>query len=95
MKNTKDNRKTGIWVEFYCNGNMKNKLTFASGRPDGYAIMYGENGKITEEGNWKINKWVGNYKLYYENGQVQHEFVFNPNGKREGAQKYFYGYRFG
>jgi antitoxin component YwqK of YwqJK toxin-antitoxin module len=85
-----DNRKTGVWVEFYCNGNMKNKLTFANGRPDGYAIMYGENGKITEEGNWKINKWVGNYKLYYENGQVQHEFVFNPNGKREGAQKYYY-----
>ncbi len=85
-----DNRKTGMWVEFYCNGNMKNKLTFVNGRPDGYAIMYHENGKISEEGNWKVNRWVGNYKLYYENGQVQHEFVFNPSGKREGPQKYFY-----
>ncbi len=85
-----DNRKTGIWVEYFCNGNMKNKLTFVSGRPDGYAIMYHENGKISEEGNWKNQRWVGNYKLYYENGQVQHEFVFNPTGKREGAQKYFY-----
>jgi antitoxin component YwqK of YwqJK toxin-antitoxin module len=85
-----DNRKTGIWVEFYCNGNMKNKLTFTNGRPDGYAIMYHENGKISEEGTWKMNRWVGNYKLYYDNGQVQHEFVFNQSGKREGAQKYFY-----
>jgi antitoxin component YwqK of YwqJK toxin-antitoxin module len=85
-----DNRKTGIWNEYYCNGNLKNKLTFANGRPDGYAIMYHENGKISEEGNWKISKWVGNYKLYYENGVVQHEFVFNQSGKREGAQKYFY-----
>lgn len=85
-----DNRKTGIWVEFFCNGNMKNKLTFNNGRPDGYAIMYHENGKISEEGNWKINRWVGNYKLYYDNGQVQHEFVFNNSGKREGAQKYYY-----
>ena len=85
-----DNRKTGIWIEHYCNGNMKNKLTFVNGRPDGYAIMYHENGKISEEGNWKISKWVGNYKLYYANGQVQHEFVFNQSGKREGAQKYFY-----
>ncbi len=85
-----DNRKTGMWVEFYCNGNMKNKLTFVNGRPDGYAIMYHENGKISEEGNWKVNRWVGNYKLYYENGQVQHEFAFNPSGKREGPQKYFY-----
>lgn len=85
-----DNRKLGIWVEYFCNGNMKNKLTFVNGRPDGYAIMYHENGKISEEGNWKNQRWVGNYKLYYENGQVQHEFVFNPTGKREGAQKYFY-----
>jgi antitoxin component YwqK of YwqJK toxin-antitoxin module len=85
-----DNRKTGIWVEYFCNGNMKNKLTFANGRPDGYAIMYHENGKISEEGNWKVNKWVGNYKLYYDNGQVQHEFVFNPGGKRDGQQTYYY-----
>lgn len=85
-----DNRKTGIWIEYFCNSNMKNKLTFVNGRPDGYAIMYHENGKISEEGNWKNQRWVGNYKLYYENGQVQHEFVFNPSGKRDGAQKYFY-----
>lgn len=85
-----DNRKAGTWVEFYCNGNMRNKLTFTNGRPDGYAIMFHENGKISEEGNWKTNRWVGNYKLYYENGQVQHEFVFNPNGKRDGTQKYFH-----
>lgn len=85
-----DNRKIGKWIEYYCNGNMKNQLTFQNGRPDGYAIMYHETGKISEEGNWKNNRWVGNYKLYYENGQVQHEFVFNPNGKREGPQKYYY-----
>jgi antitoxin component YwqK of YwqJK toxin-antitoxin module len=85
-----DNRKTGPWIEYYCNGNMKNKLTFVNGRPDGYAIMYHDNGKISEEGNWKINKWVGNYKLYYDNGQVQHEFVFNAAGKRDGPQTYYF-----
>ena len=85
-----DNKKNGIWKEYFCNGNTKNKITFQSGRPDGYAIMYHENGKISEEGTWKINKWVGNYKLYYENGNVQQEFTFNPGGKREGAQKYYY-----
>jgi len=85
-----DNRKVGKWFEYYCNGNMKNQLTFQNGRPDGYAIMYNENGKISEEGNWKSNRWTGAYKLYYENGQVQHQFVFNASGKREGAQTYFY-----
>lgn len=86
----KDNRKTDIWKEYYCNSNLKNKLTFVNGRPDGYAQMFHENGKISEEGNWKNNRWVGNYKLYYDNGQVQHEFVFSQTGKREGPQKYYY-----
>jgi antitoxin component YwqK of YwqJK toxin-antitoxin module len=85
-----ENKKIGKWVEYYCNGNMKNQLTFQNGRPDGYAIMYHENGKISEEGNWKNNRWTGPYKLYYENGQPQHEFVFNASGKREGPVKYFY-----
>src|SRR5690606_15859967 len=78
-----DNKKIGIWIEYYCNGNMKNKLTFVNGRPDGYAVTYHENGKISEEGIWKNNRWTGNYKLYYDNGQVQHEFTFNASGKRE------------
>ena len=86
----KDNKKVDRWLEYYCNGNMKNHLTFVNGRPDGYAKMYHENGKISEEGNWKNNRWVGKYKLYYPNGQVQHEFVFNTNGKRDGAQKYYF-----
>jgi antitoxin component YwqK of YwqJK toxin-antitoxin module len=86
----RDNRKTDIWREYYCNSNLKNKLTFVNGRPDGYAQMFHENGKISEEGNWKNNRWVGNYKLYYDNGQVQHEFVFSQTGKREGPQKYYY-----
>jgi antitoxin component YwqK of YwqJK toxin-antitoxin module len=85
-----DNKKVDRWLEYYCNGNMKNQLTFVNGRPDGYAKLYHENGKISEEGMWKNNRWMGNYKLYYPNGVVQHEFVFNANGKREGVQKYYY-----
>lgn len=88
--NYTDNKKVGKWKEYYCNGNMKNNIEFNNGRPDGYAIMYNENGKISEEGTWKNNRWVGAYKLYYENGNVQHEFNFNAQGKREGSQTYRY-----
>ena len=84
----KENRKTGIWMEYFCNGNTKNKVTFINGRPDGYAVIFHENGKVEEEGQWKNNRWVGGYKQYYENGQVQHEFKFNASGKREGVQTY-------
>lgn len=85
-----ENRKTGLWMEYFCNGNAKNKVTFVNGRADGYTIIFHENGKVNEEGQWKNNRWVGNYKQYYENGQVQHEFKFNASGKREGLQTYKY-----
>ncbi len=43
-----------------------------------------------EEGLWKNNRWVGDYKLYYDNGQVQQAFKFDPSGKRAGPQTYYY-----
>ncbi|MCE3228914.1 MAG: hypothetical protein K0S32_3465 [Bacteroidetes bacterium] len=86
----KENRKTGVWMEYFCNGTPKNKITFVNGRPDGYAIVYYDNGKVQEEGTWKNNRWVGNMKQYYDNGQVQHDFKFNEGGKREGTQTYKY-----
>lgn len=86
----KENRKTGEWVEYFCSGIPKSKVTFVNGRPDGYAITYHDNGKVSEEGIWKNNRWVGNYKMFYENGNVQHDFVFNEGGKREGIQKYYH-----
>jgi antitoxin component YwqK of YwqJK toxin-antitoxin module len=52
--------------------------------------MYHDNGKIKEEGLWKNNRWVGDYKLYYDNGQVQQAFKFSPSGKRSGPQIYYY-----
>jgi len=87
-----DNKKNGLWIEYYCNGNLKGKIQYVNGRPDGYCIIYHENGKIMEEGQWssKLNRWVGKYRLYYENGQVQHEFYYNQNGKREGPARYYY-----
>lgn len=85
-----DGKKTGIWFEYYCNGNVKARVTFSNGRPGGPVKLFHENGKILEEGVWQNGRWIGNYKLYYDNGQVQHQFVFNESGRRQGEQKYFY-----
>ncbi|MGZ3866576.1 MAG: toxin-antitoxin system YwqK family antitoxin [Bacteroidia bacterium] len=85
-----DNRKKGIWTGYFCSGNVNRKITFTNGRPDGYATIYYEDGKVAEEGMWKGNKWVGAFKNYYTNGQVKNEFTFSPAGKREGVQKYYY-----
>jgi antitoxin component YwqK of YwqJK toxin-antitoxin module len=88
--NYQDNRKKGEWIEYFCNGNTKNKIMFVNGRQDGHAMLYFENGKLKEEGNWKSNRWVGAYKLYYDNGQVQHDFTFNNTGHREGVATYMH-----
>ncbi len=84
-----DGKKIGIWTAWYPSGIMKNRITFEAGRPFGKAIMYHENGKVAEEGLWRNSRWVGDYKLYYDNGEVQHEFKFNTTGKREGKQVYY------
>ena len=86
----KENRKAGLWQEYYCNGQLKSKVTFVNGRADGYAVLYYDNGKVQEEGQWKNNRWVGNLKQYYANGEVQHDFKYNEAGKREGEQVYKY-----
>jgi antitoxin component YwqK of YwqJK toxin-antitoxin module len=85
-----DNKKTGIWIEYHCNGNPKCKNNFVNGRPEGLCQSFHENGNLMEEGTWKNNRWMGQYKLYHENGKVQHDFVFNDMGRREGPQKYFH-----
>jgi len=79
----RNNRKTGVWIEYYCNGNMKNKLTFVDGRPDGEAIIYHENGKVSETGTWKTNRWSGTYKTYDNLGTLLCDFIFDTKGKRQ------------
>ena len=85
-----DSKKTGIWQQFYCNGKVRNELTYDNNRASGYAKFYYDNGKVSEEGNWENNRWVGNYKYYFENGQISNEFSYDNQGKREGYQKYYH-----
>ena len=79
--NYKDNKKTGIWIEYFCNSNIKSKVTFTNGRPDGPATMYYENGKISEEGVWKINRWVGKCITGDKDGTI-HEYFYDEKGGR-------------
>ena len=83
----KDHKKTGIWLEYFCNGNIKNKLTFVNGRPEGPAIIYRNNGTVLEKGEWKTNRWVGNHKFFHENGKVD-EYTIGEDGKTIDKKTY-------
>lgn len=76
----KDNRKTGEWKEYYCNGNTRSVINFSDGRPNGYMKLYYPDGKLKEEGTWKNNRWVGEYKKYNEEGKME-KLVYDENGK--------------
>ena len=85
----KDNKKEGIWKEYYDNGNLKSEITYVSNKPDGYAKLYYESVKLSEEGIWKGVKWVGNYKYYHENGKIAIEGDWK-DGKEAGVIKEYY-----
>lgn len=83
-----NNKKVGIWIKYYPNGNINHEITMANNIPNGYAKFYYKNGKLQEEGMWQNNKWVGEYKYYHENGAVFYKWNYNSSGKREGHQEY-------
>jgi len=62
-----NNRKTGLWLEYYCNGKIRNKLTYVNGVLEGYAIFYEKNGSVLKEGSFKENHWVTDNKAKTEN----------------------------
>ena len=93
----KENRKTGLWMEYFCNGNTKNKVSFVNGRPDGYAIIFHENGKVEEEGQWKIDltslfpvSTMAFKKMADESGENQNDYLFSLlemiTGKKPGTE---------
>ncbi|MCB0397898.1 MAG: toxin-antitoxin system YwqK family antitoxin [Flavobacteriales bacterium] len=84
-----DSRKEDIWKQYYCNGVVKNEITYDNDKPLGYAKFYYKTGKMSEEGFWKNQKWDGSYKFYHENGNLAYEWHYE-NGKRQGVQKYYH-----
>lgn len=85
-----NNKKTGIWTEYFCTGYRKNLIEFNNGLPEGKIQIFNEKGGLSEAGFWKNNHWVGKYEFYYKNGNKKYEFVYNEEGKRNGIQKYFF-----
>lgn len=53
-----NNRKEGEWIEYYCNGKMRNKLTYKNNILEGPATLYDTDGSVLKEGAFQNNKWV-------------------------------------
>ncbi|MGZ3932698.1 MAG: toxin-antitoxin system YwqK family antitoxin, partial [Bacteroidia bacterium] len=81
-----NNRKTGIWYQYYCNGFMKNMLTFKNGRPEGECCMFYSNGALHEDGNWWNARWIGRYTEYDSLGNKIKELQFDTLRKKTSVQ---------
>lgn len=84
----KDDKKTGVWIMYFPNGNKRSEITWQNNSKNGYAKIYYETGEVMEEGDWKGSYWSGAYVMKYPNGNIQHKFNFNAGGKTEGPQEY-------
>jgi antitoxin component YwqK of YwqJK toxin-antitoxin module len=84
------NKKSGWWISYYPNGKVKHKITYKNGKAIGPAEFYYENGLISEQGNWHIDHWKGNYKFYNKSGSLAYDWNYNERGQRTGTQKYYH-----
>ena len=78
--------KNGLDIKYHKNGRLKSKIYFVDGKPYGVAQIFSKEGNISESGYWFEGRWIGNYNLYYENGQKHQQFNYGIEGKRIGLQ---------
>ncbi len=85
-----DDKREGVWTNYYKSGSVKSTITFEANKESGYVKFFYENGKVSEEGLWVNNHWVGEYRYYYATGQLAYQWMHDSNGRRTGQQQYFY-----
>ena len=85
-----DNKREGIWTEYFKNGKPRSMFTYKNNHIDGAAKIFYETGGIAEEGIWRTNRWIGEYHYYKPSGSLAYEWYFDENGRRTGEQKYYY-----
>lgn len=85
-----NDRKTGTWLMYYPNGNVRTKGKFKFGRPKGDFTKFYKDGTVKQEGNFTGRSFKGGMKQYHPNGQVSVEKNFNDRGKTEGPVTHYY-----
>lgn len=83
-------RKTGVWKNYWPNGNLKSEINYKNGRPTGPYTTYFENGNINEKATMQGGLLVGKFEMYYPDGTPKQIKNFNENGETEGTVTYFH-----
>ncbi|MFT4601949.1 MAG: antitoxin component YwqK of YwqJK toxin-antitoxin module [Arenicella sp.] len=85
-----DNRKDGVYIKYFPNGNKRMTATYTNGRPDGIYTKYWENGNKKENGEFRERKQINGFLKYHQNGTLVQTRNFNKDGKEDGRSIYYY-----
>lgn len=75
--------KSGKFIMYYENGNIKRDMDYLDGKRNGKYLAYNENGKLTEEIDYVEDKIAGKYRTYYESGNLEKDIAYSDS-KRNG-----------
>lgn len=83
-----NNRKQGLWKEFYPGGTIKAEGLYEDDRKTGTWMYYHLNGKTEQTGKYTKGNPVGLWKWYFESGALLREEYF-LNGLEDGLSVEF------
>ena len=73
----RNNLKTGVWLEWYENGNKKIQTIYRNGLMNGKEINWSVEGNKTSEYSYQGGKKKGSFKTWYDNGRKNLQVVLS------------------
>ena len=78
---------TGVSVEYYKNGQLKEKTFYRGGKENGPYQAHHESGKLMGRGTYKDGKLIGAFETFYENGRLWFKVLYD-DGKQVSREMY-------
>jgi antitoxin component YwqK of YwqJK toxin-antitoxin module len=79
----------GLFIKWYHNGNVEEKVNYKDGKIDGVRELYTENGVLYQSRTYKDDKKDGELNRWYEDGTLL-ETSFFKNDKPHGEHKTYH-----
>ena len=73
----KNDKKHGLWVTYFANGNKRSEGTYDEGVKVGEWRLYHKNGTLSSEATFVKGKYTGYYCSYHDNGEIFREGYYN------------------
>jgi antitoxin component YwqK of YwqJK toxin-antitoxin module len=86
-----DGKPNKLWRCYYESGNLKNSVLYENGKVINDAVFYYDNKRNTIhiKVRFEDNKVMGDYREYYQNGQLKAKIAYE-DGKPDGKAQYYY-----